>query len=368
MSDASDTEAEAAAWIVRGDARGDDRDPDLAQWLLADPRHRAAYLRLAQAWERTQRLAKLRPADHAIDPDLLAPHRLPDLWLPLRLRRAAGAKRDIAAGAPWAWRLGSSRPGPIRFAAMVAGIAAASMILALWKLAPTALTQSYRTGPGGLSRVVLADGSAVTMNANTRLQVRFTAARRAVTLLHGEAHFAVTHDAHRPFEVHAGNRIVVAVGTAFDVRLDSGHAVEVTVTEGRVALLEDRATQPPPGERALQTISAGEDALLTTQGVKIQRIALTQIFRRLAWERRELSFDGQTLRQAVGEFERYTSRRIIIDDPSIGAIVIGGNFRALDVESFIAALNRAFDISSRTTPHGTIHLYRVGNVRPARLH
>lgn len=365
MSEAADIDAQAAAWIARTDARGGDHDPELAAWLIADPRHRAAYLRMAHAWEKTQRLARLRPADRTIDPDLLAPPRSPELRSSLR-RRAAAPANAIGGGAR-ARSARASRPWPPRWAAIAAGLAAAALLV-LWNLLPSSSTQSYRTGPGGLSRVFLADGSAVTMNADTELRVHFTAARRTVTLLRGEAHFSVAHDTHRPFEVHARDRIVVAVGTAFDVRLEPGDDVEVTVTEGRVALLEDRAAHPRPGELRLQTISAGQDALLTMRNVAVQRIASAEIFRRLAWERRELSFDGQTLSQAVAEFDRYTNRRIVIDDPSIAGLEIGGSFRALDIDSFVAALDRAFGISSRMTPHGTIHLYRVGSVTPARLH
>ncbi|HET9107367.1 MAG TPA: FecR domain-containing protein [Steroidobacteraceae bacterium] len=352
MTEAADIEAQAAAWIARADARGSDQDPQLEAWLIADPRHRAAYVRLAHAWERTQRLARLRPAAGAIDPDLLAPSRPGALRT--RLRRRASTEK-------------ASRPRPMRWVAMAVGIAAA-VFLAAWNLLPSSSTESYRTSADGLSRVFLTDGSVVTMNANTVLRVHFTAARRNVTLLRGEAHFSVTHDTHRPFEVHAGTRIVVAVGTAFDVRLEPGRDVEVTVTEGRVALLEDGPQQPRMGEPPLQTISAGQDALLTMQRMTVQRLDPAEIFQRLKWERRELSFDGQTLSQAVAEFDRYTNHKIVIDDPSIASIEVGGTFRALDAGSFVAALDRAFGIASRASARGTIHLFRVGDAKAARLH
>jgi transmembrane sensor len=365
MSNAADIEAQAAAWIARCDARGGEHDPELAAWLIADPRHRAAYLRLAQAWERTQRLARLRPADRAIDPDLLAPsRRQPQVWARLR-RRASRLASDTAHGAR-ARRTRASHPVLRRSAAGAAGVAMA-LLVASWNLLPRPSTQRYRTDPQGLSRIVLADGSVVTLNADTELRVRLTAARRDVTLLRGEAHFSVTHDTHRPFEVHARGRVVVAVGTAFDVRLDRGRDVEVTVTDGRVALLEEGNAQSQAAQFPLQTISAGQDALLTTRDVTVERIATAEIFRRLAWERRELSFEGQTLSQAVAEFGRYTNRRIVIDDPSLATLQIGGSFRALDIDSFVAALGRAFGISSRMTKHATIHLYRVGDVASARL-
>lgn len=367
MSEAADIEARAAAWIARCDARGHDQDPALAAWLIADPRHRAAYLRLAHAWERSQRLARLRPAG-AIDLDLLAPPRAPRpprLWG--RLAHRAVGPADDNACATLARRARTTRPRTIRLTAAAAGIAAA-VIIAAWNLMPSAAVATYRTGPGGLSRIFLSDGSAVTLNADTEMRVRFTAARRAITLVRGEAHFSVTHDTHRPFEVHARNRIVVAVGTSFDVRLDSRQGVQVTVTQGRVALLEDGDAPPRADEPSLQTISAGQDALLTTRQIVVQRIDSAEIFRRLAWERRELSFDGQTLSQAVAEFDRYTNHEIVIDDPAIAALEIGGSFRALDTGSFVAALDRAFGISSRVTAAGTIHLYRVGNAARARLH
>lgn len=373
MGDAGDIEAQAAAWVARTDARGGDPDPELAAWLIADPRHRAAYVRLAHAWERTQRLARLRPADGSIDPDLLAPARAFDRESHQR-HPAVGAARNSERFAP-AYRRRPWRAGALRSTASAAGIAAA-MILTAWILLSASSTQSYRTGPGGLSRIVLADGSVVTLNADTELRVRFTATRRSLALLRGEAHFSVTHDIHRPFEVHARDRIVVAVGTAFDVRLASGHGVEVTVTEGRVALLENGGTHRRRSGLSLQTITAGQEALLTTRDVAVQHIDSTEIFRRLAWERRELSFDGQTLSEAVADFGRYTNRKIIIDDPSIASLEVGGSFRALDLESFTAALGRAFGISSSISADGTIHLYRadgdagrhVGIAAGERLH
>jgi transmembrane sensor len=363
VSEAADIEAQAAAWIARCDALDCAHDPQLAAWLVADPRHRAAYLRLAHAWERSRRLARLRPPDRSIDPDLLAPSRELSIRARPQLHAVGPARRD--AGAARAWKARAAGPRTLQVTTTAAGIAAAVIVM-LWNLMPSSSAQTYRTGHGGLSRILLADGSMVTLNADTELRVRFTSARRGIRLVRGEAHFSVTHDTHRPFEVQARDRVVVAVGTAFDVRMGSGHDVEVTVTEGRVALLK-LATRPQPDDLALETISAGQEARLTTREVTVQHIDSAGISRRLAWERRELSFEGETLRQAVAEFDRYTNRRIVIDDPAIAAVEIGGSFRALDVDSFVAALERAFGIASRAGPDGTIHLYRVGNATPARL-
>ncbi len=56
---------------------------------------------------------------------------------------------------------------------------------------------------------------------------------RAVRLLNGQAIFTVAHGQPAPFRVYAGDKIVTAVGTVFDVRID-GEQVRVSVIEGAV--------------------------------------------------------------------------------------------------------------------------------------
>jgi transmembrane sensor len=333
MTYASDIEEKAATWLARRDAglkAGE--EAEFAAWLAADARHRAAYLRLSLAWERSARLSRLRPEGEPINADLLAPPRVPSLW-------------DR-------WR----RP-----MSLAASLAAAVALIAWWLAGPGA-TRTYRTEIGGLSRVVLKDGSAVTLNTDSELRVHFTKERRQVELVRGEAQFQVAHDTQRPFEVAAAGRIVRAVGTAFDVRLGDGQSVEVMVTEGRVALVDDVDQVPANAEApALTTLGAGESAVANGDQVSVRRVAPTEVSRRLAWESGELSFQGETLSQAVAEFNRYNRRKLKVDDASIEGLAIGGNFQALDVESFVAALDRSFGIRSKVADDGTVILVRAAS-------
>ena len=97
------------------------------------------------------------------------------------------------------------------------------------------------TGLAALSAPVtqrtLEDGTVVELNKGAVLAVEFSARVRRVRLERGEAHFTVTKNPARPFIVSARGMDVVAVGTAFNVRLDSA-VVEVLVTEGRVRVSE----------------------------------------------------------------------------------------------------------------------------------
>jgi transmembrane sensor len=76
--------------------------------------------------------------------------------------------------------------------------------------------------------------------------------------------------------------------------------------------------------------------------VAVRRVPAQDISRKLAWTAGHLAFQGETLDDAVQEFNRYNQRQITIADPSIVRIRVGGIFLTTDPDSFIAALQRSF--------------------------
>jgi transmembrane sensor len=336
MSEATDIEERAAAWITRSDARGAAADADLAAWLLADPRHRAAYLRLAEAWARTERLVRLRPRSAAIDPDLLAPG-------PVRaLRRRASVMPRLRRRA-------------------IAGLALAATVAGLligWHFSVRGVAEALRTGPQTLSRMVLADGTVATLNANTELRVRFDRAIRSVVLVRGEAQFRVVHHDRWPFQVSADGRTVRDVGTVFDVRRKDARTVQIFVRRGRVAVLPPTGASSTIGS-TVPVLWADDEAVITAHRVVVRHGSAQDIARQLHWLRRKLNFRGETLARAVAEFNRSNYRKIVVADPALRRLRIGGTFRVLAVNSFVAALGRSFNIQSLPGPHHTILLYRA---------
>lgn len=100
----------------------------------------------------------------------------------------------------------------------IAGLAAASAVA--WKLtAPT-----YSTGVGRQMVAQLSDGTRIRLNTDTALKVRFDKGVRRVELRRGQAFFDVAHDRAHPFIVVAGDTVVRAIGTRFDVRRDDDGA------------------------------------------------------------------------------------------------------------------------------------------------
>ena len=336
MSEATDIEERAAAWIARSDARGSAADAELAAWLLADPRHRAAYLRLAEAWTRTERLARLRPRNEAIDPDLLAPAH-------------ARSERRRASVVP---RLRRHALAALAVAAVAAGL------LTWWHLSARGVAEVLRAGPDALSRVALSDGTVVTLNANTELRVRFNRTARSVVLVRGEAQFNVVHNGRWPFQVSADGHTVRDVGTVFDVRREDARTVQIFVRRGRVAVLPD-ADASSDSQTSVPVLWADDEAVVTAHRVVVRHGSAQDIARQLHWLRRKLNFRGETLGRAVAEFNRSNYRKIVVTDPTLLRLRIGGTFRVLAVSSFVAALGRSFNIRSLPGPHHTILLYRA---------
>jgi transmembrane sensor len=295
-------ELEASRWLVSRDARP--ADPELAsafdQWLNADIRHRVAYLKLESAWRRGDKLRDLRPLDRGVNPDLLRPPR-------------------------HYWSLGIA--ASLVLALLVAGVFFANTQLG-W--------QRYETRVGGLSRIVLEDGSVIDLNTDSEVRARIGSHRRDVRLVRGEGRFQVAHDRTRPFVVSAANADVQAVGTAFAVRLRQ-RQVDVLVSEGTVAIDAAHVAHAPP-------VHAGEAAVVLPDRMSVHRLERQQLESRLSWTTGRLQFRGDSLAAAVEEFNRYNRRQLRLADAGLAQLRVGGTFNATDPDSFAAALATTFSL------------------------
>lgn len=327
----------AGDWFAR--RQSDEWTPELhvrlEHWLEESPLHRVAYLRIEHAWERAERLKVLATGDRRRIPP-------PGSWAksPFFGSRDGSTSRGIEHRRRW------------RRVSMVlaASIAAAACLAGMWVLSSRGSV--YRTPVGGLETVSLADGSTLTLNTDSAVRLQFTAHERRVKLERGEAFFDVAKDPGRPFVVEANDRRVVAVGTQFAIRReDNDGDIQVVVTEGTVRIEGDRSVKP-----ILQTGTAGLDGsggILLPAGTiahanganvlleKAQALAAQEA---LSWRRGVLVFHDLTLAQAAAEFNRYNTRQIVIDDPTIAELTIAGSFRANNVEAFARLLEKGYPI------------------------
>lgn len=116
--------------------------------------------------------------------------------------------------------------------ALAVGVATYFEVIVEQRAEPVVSAATYETAVGERSTVTLPDGSTVVLNTASRVELDYTPATRGLTLTAGQALFEVAKDPDRPFVVTAGDRRIVAVGTAFDVRVDKDIGVQVTLIEG----------------------------------------------------------------------------------------------------------------------------------------
>jgi transmembrane sensor len=220
--------------------------------------------------------------------------------------------------------------------------------LARLKTGPSAVTQSYTTNTGERLAVTLADGSKVTLNTATQLNIAFSKADRVVRLLQGQALFEVAKDKMRPFVVQTQNGRFVAVGTAFDVYIDQTE-VKVTMLDGTV-----RAESIDPSAPSRVTVTAGEQ--LTADSHFDFRIRRVNAQRETSWRRGQLIFDDTPLREAIEELNRYSSTHIVVADPKVAELRLSGTFSTEGSRAFVEAVTAYFPIQAEHTDATTVTL------------
>lgn len=307
----------AAQWLLqkdRGELPSDDRR-QFEAWLAADSRHRQAFLALQRAWSCADGLKAWRPADGSVEPRIL-----------LKM-----ARPRVAVSRRWA---------------VAAAVSAVAILMAsvTWLTINAGSTTDFRTEVGEYRRLVLDDGSLLQLNTDTEVKVKLESDLRSIRMLKGEAHFDVAPNKQRPFRVTAGRTLVTAVGTAFTIRMRDDDEVEVLVTEGSVTLTPIVDSPRTPHHPPLRPIAAGEIADAKPGSVAVRAVAPAEVKQRLSWQVGELILDGMRLDQVVAEFNRYSQRQLVLGDPSLASLRVGGNFRPRDIDGFVRALQSSFGV------------------------
>ena len=215
-----------------------------------------------------------------------------------------------------------------------------------WVLEPfnTETDRIYTTAVGERLVVTLPDGSQVTLDTRSQLRVAWSKRERNVKLVRGQALFEVAKDRTRPFVVEARNQRLVAVGTAFDVRVE-GRQMKVTMVEGTVrvepatATLDGRTTSPSP----VRMLTAGEQLVVNAQSEDY--IHRTNPDRATSWQRGQLIFDDTRLEDAVGELNRYSQTQIVLADPTLADLRLSGAFATGRPNVFVEAVTSYFAVA-----------------------
>jgi transmembrane sensor len=324
-----DTEREASDWFARmnaDDVTADDR-ARFEAWMSTHPCNAKAYAELEGTWNELVRSGPLVRAVHFG-----------------QVMNAASAR---VRGPRWLAGV---------FAATVAVIA----LSVTWNAYKQQQDTRFQTAIGEQVAVMLPDGSSFNLNTNSRIDVDYSPGNRVIRLERGEAYFEVAHDVHRPFWVHAGDRWVRAVGTAFNVYVRPA-GVQVTVSEGAVNVVDATGGESPPSDasyaKPAAAVAAGEQADARGNADVIRALNAAELDRLLAWRKKSLYFQDEPLGNVVNELMRYTSLKIEVADDSLRQLPVGGTFQTSPegAEALLKMLQDGF--GARIRRLGADHVY-----------
>lgn len=312
---------QAAQWRIR--LQENPETGSNAEFLLwaSDANNQSALDDIAQGWDAVEA--------NAASAELIA----------LRSTALADARRSARPR----WRL---RALPLRAVAATLLIAA---VIGVAAYVYVGVPVRYVTANGERRIVTLADGSQLSLDADTEVTVRYSRAMRQLVLDRGRARFEVFHDIARPFTVKADAETVLAVGTNFDVeRLDE--KVIVTLLQGQVVVRagDSKAAPhhgPSPAAAAEQSVmlKAGE-RLIARSGAPFS-VAPADISSAVSWERARFEFYDEPLSDAVARINRYARIPISVD-PDAAQLRISGVFHADDTNAFIEAVTNYLPVDA----------------------
>lgn len=252
------------------------------------------------------------------------------------------------------------RRGEVRKSLLAAALAASLLLafvggLSIWG----GRSQHFVTSVGEQRVVLLEDGSRLTLDGNSAVDVDLGRYRRSLVLLQGRARFNVAKDPLRPFTVTAGNRIVVATGTSFSVEL-LGKDVHVQLFEGHVAVVNrtagrgvTQAEQFRPNRLATEPqLTPGNEMVALAVGSEPPKVAPFQMAPAEAWEDGEIVFENEPLAAAAERMNRYSRRHIELADAQTGALLVNGVFRAGDAGAFIDGLSALYPLRVQSVEEG----------------
>lgn len=207
-----------------------------------------------------------------------------------------------------------------------------------WKLVEAnGWSADYHTRVGQQRELTLADGSQLTLNTDTAIDVLFDAGQRLVRLRQGEILVQTAADTSplaRPFVVSTAQGRLQALGTRFSVR-EWPARTQLAVLDGAVRVELARA----PAASA-QVIAAGQRCDFSDHAFGSLQAADRSAS---AWTQGMLMADNLPLAQLLAELARYR-HGFVRCDPAIAGLRVSGAFPISDGPRTLAMLVQTYPV------------------------
>jgi transmembrane sensor len=227
-----------------------------------------------------------------------------------------------------------------RLLSIAAGGAALAIGSSLWFSWHRGWTR-LATEVGKTRKVSLPDLSELELNTSTEVAWKFAQNRSVIQLLHGEVSITLRQGVDALFL--GTNLAATLLSGEYNARsLDN--LLRLTVIRG-AALINDPArttTNPADVAAAGQTVTAA-------RGQNLEIAAEPDLESTTAWRKGEIVFHGEPLATAIAEYNRYLTKKIVIEAPKAERLTVGGRFMTTQPQTFLHAVTLSLDLQLTET-------------------
>jgi ferric-dicitrate binding protein FerR (iron transport regulator) len=239
-----------------------------------------------------------------------------------------------------------------KYAAIIGLLVCASIVATYFSF--NATTTHYKTAFGETLKLQLDDGTRVTLNGNSSLEIEknwLDKQQREVYLI-GEAYFTVS-SIHQgagkvPFLVLTPDLKIKVLGTEFNVNSRRGHT-QVVLNEGKVALDIPKTAEA--------TMSPGDLVVYSAKNHKITRRQVNpEIY--TSWRKQQLVLDDTPVSHIIRQLEDTYGVRFVLSDNTIRDRKISstGSISAEDLETVLMAMSTLLQVRL-DREENTIYIY-----------
>jgi transmembrane sensor len=224
--------------------------------------------------------------------------------------------------------------------------AAASVLIIIGVLVWRSNDSGYKTSDHEKLNIGLADGSSVTLNYKSALELAegFGKEGRHVSLK-GEAFFNVQKDKSKPFVIAIGAYEVIVVGTSFNLNYKEKLA-EVTVCSGTVRL--------HAGNQIL-VLKAGEKGMISSTG----ELSVVQWDANdFAWYSGKLVMKDKSLQEVAVILSKLFNKTVEVS-PSVASCTLSAKIEYETIDDILVIIKETLGVEWKQDSH-KIHIYGKG--------
>ena len=207
-------------------------------------------------------------------------------------------------------------------------------------------TQNIYVPPGSRTEMILAEGSTVWLNSNSRFKYPGFFRDDRVVELNGEGYFDIAKDTKKPFIINTSKYCLQVLGTSFNVEAyDNSPVFQTALFTGKVKLFK------PDTNSDTLYLDAGETATLVGDEIVVSATN----YNLYKWKDGILVIEDKSFEEIMTLFEKYFDLKINIQTENVKKLGYQGKFRVVDgVDHALRVLQKDYRFSYKREENSNI--------------